>query len=260
MPSHVASRTVAASSGKRVIRTATQATAISLAVGVLAPQGWADNDRHAAPRIPFEASKMIIEFNSTDEDIGIQFFVDVDSWKLLQIFDPRGKQIFEATATSKLRRQGGGTELFLESSEPTLDELPIEKFFARFPEGTYRFTGLTPDGKRLIGTSEFTHDLPAGPEIVTPTLPNDEGCAENVPLPVVIAWNPVTTSIDGDPINVVDYEVIVGEPAFDVHLSGTMVTVPAELLEPGTEYGFEVLAIEEGGNQTITESCLVTAD
>jgi hypothetical protein len=39
-----------------------------------------------------------------------------------------------------------------------------------------------------------------------------------------------------------------------------MVTVPAELLEPGTEYGFEVLAIEEGGNQTITESCLVTAD
>jgi hypothetical protein len=39
-----------------------------------------------------------------------------------------------------------------------------------------------------------------------------------------------------------------------------MVTVPNELLEPGTEYTFEVLAIEEGGNQTITEGCFVTAD
>jgi hypothetical protein len=34
--------------------------------------------------------------------------------------------------------------------------------------------------------------------------------------------------------------------------------VPAEFLSPGTEYAFEVLAIEEGGNQTITESCFVT--
>jgi hypothetical protein len=31
------------------------------------------------------------------------------------------------------------------------------------------------------------------------------------------------------------------------------VTVRPEFLEPGAEYKFEVLAIEAGGNQTITE-------
>ena len=40
----------------------------------------------------------------------------------------------------------------------------------------------------------------------------------------------------------------------------TSVTVPAELLLPGTEYEFEVLAIADNGNQTITETCFVTAD
>jgi hypothetical protein len=38
-----------------------------------------------------------------------------------------------------------------------------------------------------------------------------------------------------------------------------MVTVPAEVLEPGTDYLFEVLAIANGGNQTITEGCFRTA-
>jgi hypothetical protein len=41
---------------------------------------------------------------------------------------------------------------------------------------------------------------------------------------------------------------------------GTTLTVPAEPLEPGTEYDLEVLAIADNGNQTITETCFVTAD
>jgi hypothetical protein len=42
--------------------------------------------------------------------------------------------------------QGGGTEMFVESNEPTLDELSLEEFFEIFPEGTYRFAGRTPEG------------------------------------------------------------------------------------------------------------------
>jgi hypothetical protein len=38
------------------------------------------------------------------------------------------------------------------------------------------------------------------------------------------------------------------------------VTVPPEFLERGREYGFEVLAIERGGNQTITQSAFVTEE
>ena len=39
----------------------------------------------------------------------------------------------------------------------------------------------------------------------------------------------------------------------------TSVTVLPELLEPGEDYFFEVLAIEGSGNQTITEGCFSTA-
>ncbi len=45
----------------------------------------------------------------------------------------------------------------------------------------------------------------------------------------------------------------------DVPASVTSVTVPPEFLEPDTEYDFEVLAIEESGNQTISESSFTTA-
>jgi hypothetical protein len=236
------------------------AMAAVFAVAAAAHQGAAGGDKQKHEQVPFEAAKLIIEFNSTDEDIGVQFFLDVDSWKSVKILNPRGQKIFDASASANLLRQGGGTELFLESNEPTLDELSIEEFFELFPEGTYRFTGRTPDGEKLVGEAQFTHNIPAGPEIVMPQLPANDECAENVPVPVVVAWNDVTTSFEGKPLDIVRYEVIVGEDVFDVHLEGTTVTVPAELLKPGTEYGLEVLAIEAGGNQTITETCFVTAD
>jgi len=242
-----------------IVRPAALALAATLGVAAAAPPDSADGHKQKAGQIPFEQVRLIIEFNSTDEDIGVQFFLDVDSWKTVQILNPRGQKIFDADAKANLLHQGGGTELFLESSEPTLDELSIEEFFELFPEGTYRFTGRTPDGEKLVGAAQFTHNIPAGPEIVMPQLPGNDECAENVPMPVVISWNDVTTSIQGKPLDVVRYEVIVGEDIFDVHLEGTTVTVPSELLKPGTEYGLEVLAIEAGGNQTITESCFVTA-
>ena len=39
----------------------------------------------------------------------------------------------------------------------------------------------------------------------------------------------------------------------DLAASVTIVTIPAEFLEPGTEYKLEVQAIEKSGNQTISE-------
>ncbi|HEX2494568.1 MAG TPA: hypothetical protein VHK24_12395 [Steroidobacter sp.] len=42
--------------------------------------------------------------------------------------------------------------------------------------------------------------------------------------------------------------------------TGTMLSVSLELLQPGTSYIGEVLAVEESGNQTITEFCFTTAN
>lgn len=217
----------------------------------------------AAATVEFKEATMIIEFNSTDEDVGIQFFLDADSWRSIDIWSPGGNRIFSATASGRLLAQGGGTELFMESTEPTLDELPLDEFFERFPEGEYLFLGKMTGGGKLASLVELEHDIPAGPEIVLPAGASGDSCAQNVAIPAVIRWQPVTATIDGEPIVIEAYEVIVENDAgdLDVFLPGdaTQVTVPVEFLHPGTEYKFEVLAKAENGNQTITETCFVTA-
>jgi hypothetical protein len=44
----------------------------------------------------------------------------------------------------------------------------------------------------------------------------------------------------------------------DLPPTSTSFTVPADFLEPGTEYMFEVLAIEVSGNQTIAAGSFET--
>lgn len=146
----------------------------------------------------------------------------------------------------------GITELFFESEEPSLEELPLDQFLALFPEGRYRFRGRTVDGRSLRGSAVFTHVIPAAPQIVQPM--------EGLPVATtdtVIEWQPVADPAGSE---IIRYQVIVEreEPTlrvFSADLSprATTVTVPPEFLEPGTAYKVEVLAVEEGGNQTISE-------
>ncbi len=233
--------------------------AAAIVLSTVTADSLAGNDRNKEAPIAFKEARLIIEFNSSAEDIGVQFFLDSEGWKSVGIFSPNGQQIFEAEASGKLLRQGGGTELFVESEEPPLSELPLDVFLRRFPEGTYRFAGRAPDGTKLFGEAEFSHDIPAGPEVLMPPAQGEDECTENVALPLTVAWNEVTTSIDDEPIDIEEYEVIVGD-GFDIRTTGTMVTVPDGLLEPGTSYTFEVLAVADNGNQTISEGCFVTAD
>ena len=237
--------------------------AAALAAAPSAPIGAA-NAAPAATTIPLEASTMIIEYNSSAEDLGVQFFVDSDGWRDVEIFDPSGVEIFSAEAEGRLLRQGGGTELFLESVEPPIAELSFDQFFTRFPEGTYHFRAHDNAGNLLLGSAAFSHDIPAGPVLITPVPAGGLDCARRVPLPVVIAWEPVTTSISGLPLNIKGYELIVENEIdlnFDVKFPSNVheLTVPVGLLKPATDYIFEVLAVEEGGNQTITEGCFRTA-
>jgi Fibronectin type III domain len=214
-------------------------------LGTAAPQG------KPGTQVPFEAVKIIIEFNSTAQDAGVQLFFDAEAWKSVTVIDPDGHRVFQVDGKGSLKRLGG-SELFVESDEPELQEVPLEDLFAQFPEGEYRFIGTSPDGESLASTAKFTHKIPDGPSIVSPgTLDPDNA---------VISWAPVTTPPG---IQIAGYEVVIEHDefhVFDVKVPGstTDVTVPPQFLEPGTEYGFEVLAIAKGGNQTITESSFVT--
>ena len=210
-----------------------------------------------AEDIPFGDAKIIIEFNSTDEDIGVQIFLDAEGWKRVSIVAPNGVTIFEAQGLSKLKKQGL-TELFFESEEPSLDEVPLAEFLARFPEGEYQFVGTTTEGDRLVGTATFTHNIPDGPSIVLP-----EKRAVLDPNKVVIQWDPVTTPAG---IVIAGYQVIVegDNPlrtfSIDLQATATRVKVPNGFLESGKRYKFEILAKEIGGNQTITERTFKTAE
>ena len=117
--------------------------------------------------------------------------------------------------------------------------------------------------ERLVGTATLTHDLPDGPVLVSPL----EGGDPVDPNNAVVVWESVAPP-NGSPI--VAYQVLVVQlespfPAvpkisLDVMMpaTATSMVVPPGFLLPGTEYEWEVLAIESSGNQTLSSSFFST--
>ena len=84
---------------------------------------------------------------------------------------------------------------------------------------------------------------------------------------VTVMWESVTTQfedcgelLDGE-IEIVGYQVIVEQEdpllrvfSADVTFDVTSIVIPASFMLPGADYKFEVLAIEESGNQTLSEA------
>ncbi len=239
--------------------------AAAMATLLVGSTALADRDRgdETDVRIPFKDARLKIEANDTDGDAGVQVFLDADPWRLLEIYDPNGRRLFRSTTGGIFSKQGA-TELFLESGEPSFDEVPLEEFLARFPEGRYRFRGLGVEGEEFFGTATFTHDIPAGPLLVGP----HEGGPLVDPNHAVVSWEPVAPP-NGSPI--IAYQVLVvlgdtGLPALpkitlDVMMppTATSLAVPPGFLRRDTLYEWEVLSIEAGGNQTLSSSFFRTA-
>jgi len=234
----------------------TTRAALAVAAGATAllavPIHGALVDAGSAP-IPFDDARLKIEYNATDGDAGMQFFVDAEEWKDVQITNPSGHKVAEFTASQVIRDFGLG-ELFSESAEPSFDELPFDQFEQLWPAGNYTFTGDTIDGQKLKSTFRLSHAVPDAPIITSPS--EDQTVA---PDNVVVTW---LTDASPAPVDVAMYEVIVTDDAvgvpnpervFDVMLpaNATSVSVPSEFLTPGS-YTLEVLAIDRGGNQTLT--------
>jgi hypothetical protein len=201
---------------------------------------------------PASGARIRIELNSTTSDAGVQAFVDDQgqSWNSGQIIGP-DQRIFQASGGGNLARLGL-TTLAFESHAPTLEEL-----LALFPEGEYEFRGRSVGADRLVGSATLTHDIPEGPEILTP----EEGVGMHSEG-AVVSWAAVTEPAG---IEIVGYGVIVEGPdggmfSVDLPAEATSVPVPADFLEPDTAYLLQVLAIEVSGNRTITERTFTTAD
>lgn len=206
----------------------------------------------AGPKpVEFSDARLKVEINATDGDAGLQIFLDGEAWNQVELFDPEGTAILDVDVTGQAKDYGL-TELFSESSEPPFEVFPLEEFKRLFPEGTYTFRGTTIDGVPMTGAATLTHDFPDGPEILSPAAGSRVARDQ-----VVVKWAPVTTpagiDIAGYQVLVVQEEPVLRVFSADLPATATTLSVPAEFVQPRTEYKVEVLAIESGGNQTLTE-------
>ena len=211
-------------------------------------------------------AKLLIEHNATDEDTGFQIATDGDAWNDLIITGPDGNAILSVSTVGAMRNVGL-TEMFFETQEPENAVAPIDEWIANLPEGTYSFSGTDVEGTTTQGEATLTHDTPAGPVITAP----EEDAVVSADEDLTISWDPVAVTIDDVEVNVTHYQLIVeedvesehqgfGKTIYSVTVPSTVTSmrVPSEFLAAGTAYAFEVLAIEESGNQTLSSSAFET--
>ena len=82
----------------------------ALIIGAAASKVWAGGTE-------FEETEFNIEYNFTDQDLGVRAFIDGDPWKKVIIVNPNKRTILAVGAIKSLSKQGLA-ELFFESGEP----------------------------------------------------------------------------------------------------------------------------------------------
>lgn len=224
--------------------------------------GCVGNGEASKPPVPLKEAKLNIEHNATDEDTGFQGAIDSEGWKKLVVNGPDGT-VLALEGKGELGELGL-TELFFESVEPANADVPIEEILETLPEGDYTILGTAmEDGEsagRTAGVAWLTHTIPAGAELLTP--------GERAVVPagdLFVSWGAVTETITGEPVTIIAYQLIIekdqephrhmiGKMGLSMYLPATVtsITVSDGFLEPGTNYKWEVLAIEESGNQTLS--------
>lgn len=203
-----------------------------------------DDNNDNGIQIPFADAEVFFEFNTTDNDLGLQVFLDAEGWKKVKVGQAGKEELVEIETEGNLSVLGI-TELRFESAEPSPAEV-----LALFPPGDYIFKGRTVEGDRLMSIAELSHDfLPA------PTFSPSDGEAVD-PANTVVTWNAPEAEL---------VEIIIenedSDATFDVIVPGstTSLNIPPQFLDPDTEFKIEILVIAENGNRTIVESTFVTS-
>jgi hypothetical protein len=174
---------------------------------------------------------------------------------------------FAEAELGRLRAQGL-TQLAFESAEPPFDELDPAAFFRRFPQGRYEIEGTTADGQEIESTAVLSHVLAAPASNVSVSgMAAAENCDAVLPVvsaPVVIRWDPVTSSHPevGKPgrVTIRRYQLFVEREgvklSLDLPPTVTEFEVPTGITDLGTEFKFEIIARTTANNNTAIESCV----
>ena len=136
----------------------------------------------------------------------------------------------------------------------------------KLPAGNYTIEGSGMENGESTGKTKgiawLTHNIPAGPVLEAPA----EGSKVPTDTDLLMKWKPVTKTIDGKPVKIISYQLIVEKiqdphphmigkvSSLSMYLPPSVhsMRVPKEFLESGVDYDWEVLAIEESGNQTLS--------
>ena len=237
------------------------ALAALITIALALPMDASAQSRDSWNVVPLKEAKLNIEHNATDHDTGFQGAVDSEGWKDLKVRGPDGV-VLEFEADGKLRTLGL-TELFFETVEPENADVPIPQMLSKLPAGNYRIYGpiAGSDSGFTAGTAWLTHVIPAGPVLLSPTEGATVWAGE-----LLMKWRPVTKTIYGGPVRIIAYQLIVekvanphphmiGKPnSLSMYLppSVTQIAIPRGFLERASPYAWEVLAIEQSGNQTLS--------
>lgn len=229
---------------------------------------------------PFKITNIHFETNASACDMGIQMSFDTDGVSEGFVKDPNGQVVYQFGSVGGPEGTHNITEGFQERVEPQIvelrralgcerdDEEPqslLTELLSAWPEGKYIFGGQSED-TNFRGFARLSHKVPAGPEILAP----EDGDVVPHDRPLLIRWTKVTDAIlpELGPVRVVGYHVLIADatkpepllpgniPAqLDADVSSwvTSFVVPKQFLRQNRIYEFEILATEEGGNQTITE-------
>ncbi|MGQ0429949.1 MAG: hypothetical protein ACT4UQ_08460 [Gammaproteobacteria bacterium] len=243
-----------------------------LALGAVAAALAADASGQNG-ELEFSEARLFFELNDTDGDLGLHGFWDGEPWKSIEIEGPHERQLLNIWVRGNLRRQGL-TEMFFESAEPDFEELPPDRFFRRFPEGTYEIEGMTLDGRELEAEVELSHTLAAPPaNVMVNGVPAAENCDAVLPVvsePIAISWDAVTMSHaelgnTGVPVTVVLYQVVAefdaGDETFVLEAELPPGVTSFEFPESftslaGDELKYEIITRLDNNNQTALESCV----
>jgi hypothetical protein len=193
--------------------------------------------------IAFDDAQLFFELNSTDNDLGLQLFLDTEGWKRVRVLDPARNEIVFLQAERSLAKLGI-TELRFESAEPSPEEV-----LGLFPPGQYRFRGRTVEGDQLASNVILSHEFPPAPTF------SPSGGEVVDPKNTVVEWN----APGAEQVELIIEQDELGH-VLDITLSGSSkrLRVPPQFLRPGMEYKIEILSISENGNRIIAESTFRT--
>ena len=248
---------------------------LTLAFSVIGAAAWmsaghatgASSSREAQQPRPFSEAEIFVELNDTDDDLGLHASIDGEPWTRLEIEGPNERKLLDLFILGRLRNHAM-TQLAFESAEPPFDELDPAVFFRRFPEGLYEIEARAQGGGTLEGAAVLSHVLAAPPEnILVSGIPAAESC-DATPLPkvfapVVIQWDPVTTSHPevgkSGPITISRYQFFVERAgvklSIDLPPTKTEFEIPRAVTDLGRDFKFEIIARTATGNNTAIESC-----